>query len=276
MGLYFIIKEGSLLGMKMIGVLVLFTAVSVARAVVMVDVSGTHPGGTGETGYGLENYVGQIKGASGIYLGNGWVLTAAHVGAGTFTLNGASYEVIADSAVSFYNASGMQADLTLFQIAGLTGEGISLYSGSLVDSELYLLGYGGGVFGWGTATIPNNSFYTHDANDPKLPYFSETFVVPSYSYNSINLYSGNALAISGDSGGGVFIYDDYDGEWKLAGVMVLAGTVTLGADMNVYGADILAAMTVPEPSVAMLMAAGLGILLITGKVRRKQGFARLG
>src|SRR5258708_33602527 len=32
--------------------------------------------------------VGQVNGPSGVYLGAGWVLTAAHVGAGNINLNG--------------------------------------------------------------------------------------------------------------------------------------------------------------------------------------------
>jgi hypothetical protein len=38
------------------------------------------------------SYVGQLNGASCVYLGNGWVLTAGHVGEGTVSLNGTAYQ----------------------------------------------------------------------------------------------------------------------------------------------------------------------------------------
>src|ERR1700734_1830127 len=49
------------------------------------DISGWDSGGgaSGVTGW---DYVGTVNDASGVYLGNGWVLTAGHVGAGTFVL----------------------------------------------------------------------------------------------------------------------------------------------------------------------------------------------
>ena len=49
------------------------------------------------TGMGAEpsdpgfGYVGKLNGSTGVYLGYGWVLTANHVGAGTFALDGTNY-----------------------------------------------------------------------------------------------------------------------------------------------------------------------------------------
>jgi len=69
-------------------------------------------GGGGITGW---NYVGQVNGASGVYLGNGWVLTAAHVGMGNFILSGNTYEAVAGSSHSISNSNGT-VDVVLFQI----------------------------------------------------------------------------------------------------------------------------------------------------------------
>src|SRR3954469_18825802 len=43
--------------------------------------------------------VGQLNGSSGVYLGNGVVLTAAHVGAGTIFLQGVPYNAVSGSDV---------------------------------------------------------------------------------------------------------------------------------------------------------------------------------
>jgi hypothetical protein len=58
------------------------------------------------------DYVGQVNGASGVYLGNGWVLTAAHVSGGDFTLDGITYGMVDGS-----DESVGSSDLTLFQIS---------------------------------------------------------------------------------------------------------------------------------------------------------------
>jgi hypothetical protein len=52
------------------------------------------------------NYVGNVSGssggyASGVYLGNGWVITCAHIGAGNFSLNGTTYNYVANSTHTF-------------------------------------------------------------------------------------------------------------------------------------------------------------------------------
>jgi len=62
------------------------------------------------------DYVGTVNGASAVYLGNNWVITAAHVGAGTFSLGGTSYTVVSGSAQGVTKSNGDTVDLTLFQI----------------------------------------------------------------------------------------------------------------------------------------------------------------
>src|SRR5271170_1227159 len=55
---------------------------------------------SGTTGW---NYVGAIGSASGVYLYNGWVITAAHVGAGNFVLGTTTYTPIAGTTRSLTN-----------------------------------------------------------------------------------------------------------------------------------------------------------------------------
>src|SRR5208283_1275049 len=96
------------------------------------------------------NYVGSINGASGVYLGDydgtNWVLTAAHVGLGNFTLGGVTYDAVSGSAFSIYNSDGSLTDLSLFQISGTPGlpdlpiASIAPSSGTTVQ----MIGFGGG------------------------------------------------------------------------------------------------------------------------------------
>ena len=63
------------------------------------------------------NNVGTLNVGSGIYLGHGVVLTAAHVGAGTVVLGGTSYTPVAGSAVQLVDPDDSQpTDLVLFRI----------------------------------------------------------------------------------------------------------------------------------------------------------------
>ncbi|MFM8655832.1 MAG: trypsin-like serine protease [Chthoniobacterales bacterium] len=64
--------------------------------------------------------VGYINGASGIYLGAGWVLTAAHVGAGNISFSGISYSPLAGSSIVLTNSTigrTTNTDLLMFQLA---------------------------------------------------------------------------------------------------------------------------------------------------------------
>lgn len=109
------------------------------------------------TGWGASDvtgwdYVGDVNGDSGVYLGNGWVLTAAHVGLGNFILDNNTYLAVAGSAQSISNASGT-ADLTLFQIEtspDLPSLTLSFnlpvsFSATYAGSSVVMLGYGGSV-----------------------------------------------------------------------------------------------------------------------------------
>lgn len=120
---------------------------SVTRAVIVGPGAGT--GNT--TGSGMSSgwdYVGTVGGASGVYLGNGWVLTAFHVGgisAGStpFTLSGTTY--IADSgATRLTNADSSPADLQMFHLA--TSPALTLLSLSSSTpsngTTIYMVGYG--------------------------------------------------------------------------------------------------------------------------------------
>src|SRR4051812_20151895 len=64
----------------------------------------------------LFDFVGQINGASGVVVAPNWVLTARHVGSGTFTVNGFS-----QTPDQVFNTDGTggapNSDLTLLHFA---------------------------------------------------------------------------------------------------------------------------------------------------------------
>jgi len=208
------------------------------------------------------NYGGIVDGkstgneeyCSGVYLGNGWVLTAGHVGWGNFTLNGILYTPIPDSAQTFTDSNGT-ADLCLFAIASppslpsliiSSGAPVAFASKQILGSTAALLGIGGASVAtdapsWGidtvteideplpvTATI-NGASYTFNSHD----FFTDNGTVTRgshpYNWSIIN----NSMVVNGDSGGGDFIYNSTTQKWELAGINEATGSWT-GANGDPY------------------------------------------
>jgi hypothetical protein len=89
-----------------------------AGAVVNNSASGTGNTNAPADDPGWAN-MGLINGASGIYLGSGWVLTAAHVGLGNISFGGISYNPVTNSLVTLTNNTvgrRTNADLIMFQL----------------------------------------------------------------------------------------------------------------------------------------------------------------
>jgi hypothetical protein len=61
--------------------------------------------------------VGVLNGLSGVYVRNGWVITASHVGEGAISLAGILYQPIDGSGVTMRNADGSLTDLLVFKLA---------------------------------------------------------------------------------------------------------------------------------------------------------------
>ena len=228
-------------------------------------------GSTSDPGTPPWNYVGSIGGLSGVYLGdyNGtnWVLTAAHVGLGNFTLGNTTYSAIAGSAFSILNNDNSPADLSLFQISsapfGLANLGI--VSGNLTNAQVEMIGFGGGK-SWGTNTVTGYANYT----------------LSGYPYGGpgiVTLATTGAQGESGDSGGGMFYLSG--STWYLAGILSGVGPITinsvsydstisveLGAYANQIFSDINSVSAIPEPS-ADAAIIGIGSLLGVVIYRRR-------
>jgi len=226
--------------------------------------------GTGNTNTGWD-YVGQVSDASGVYLGNGWVITAAHVNSPTtFTLNG---NVFTNTGVYYSNftnsATGTtNADITLFKISTIstTGTNIPLtYNLTItpatpgIGKTVVMIGYGGpsgqGSESWGTNTIAFNNVYPVAVNDRE----SIDFVSPNSGANYGTL-------VVGDSGGADFIKQ---GTWQLAGINeAVSSSYSYFIQLSSYATQINALVAVPEPGTCALFGLGLGALALSLSRRR--------
>ncbi len=245
------------------------------------------------TGWGSDSvtgwdYVGQVNDASGTYLGNGWVLTAGHVGEGDFTLNGVTY----DSTGPAYNITvgSSTVDLTLFQIANAPA--LPALTLSMTDptalaygtpgSQVVMIGYGGGAGKtWGLNTITQvNQSITPDGmsyvSNDFLTYTGNFTVYNSDHTDSQTIYNPAQL-VGGDSGGGDFIYNATTGTWELAGINEVMGNddvtnqpLSGSVQVDTYAAEIedIMATATPEPPLGLLL--GMGCCSIWGVMRWRQ------
>ncbi len=96
------------------------------------------------------NYVGSVGGASAVYLGNNFILTAAHVGAGytsDFNLPGYGDYIVDAQPIRITNPDSSVADLKVMHIAtapNLTPLTLAT-STPTVGTPIYMVGYGGGT-----------------------------------------------------------------------------------------------------------------------------------
>ena len=169
------------------------------------------------------NYVGQVNDASGVYLGNGWAITAGHVGNGDLTLLGTDYPLVRGSNHSILNSDGTSADLVVFKLAQapnlpsltiLPTDPIP-FSQSQAGNTIATIGYGGGkgeTWGYNTITAINvlaqvSSFTSNDL-ETALGTVTE----------GASSVTNKAFFIGGDSGGGDFIFNTSTQTWMLAGL----------------------------------------------------------
>ena len=194
--------------------------------------------------------VGYLSTASGVYLGNRWVLTANHVGDGSFRLSdGRAFPAVPGSSVQLPNTGGLAslgaADLRMFRLLDDPG----LPSLTIDDTRpasgagVIMIGAGHdrapGVTGWRVTNGASGLDWTQVALPlaNELGYSllsSQTMRWGTNAMQSGTVFAGSttlafntsftkqgtafeAQAVSGDSGGGVFSFAD--GGWKLVGIM---------------------------------------------------------
>jgi len=216
-------------------------------------------------------HVGARGSLSGIYLGAGWVLTAAHVGAGDLTLGGVRYPAVADSQVRLRAGDGADSppDLLLYRIdphpdlpplrigraTPPAGAEVLLFGCGVGRGErLQFRGLPGWDWSgekacrWGTNEVAHLRVF--DAQKGSRTRAFATEFTPGTS-------DREAQAAHADSGGAVVCRAG--GRWELCGVMLAVGlfegqpgsstfpgNFTYAADLAHYRDQILSIAALPE------------------------------
>ncbi|MCP5043280.1 MAG: hypothetical protein GY944_19820 [bacterium] len=219
-------------------VLALFAWAPPAWAVLIA--SGDGAGNTTDPGFFGWDYVGDVNGLTGTYLGNGWVITANHVGPGDFTLDGVVYPWVSGSDVQLRTNGSTLADLVVF----------SIYPYPLLDpleirttpppvgEFLIMIGCGrdrgsdtswdpNGAFppppdeisGWSWAGTHSKRWGTNEMDSLTAGLIANT--VSFYTVFDEGLPLPEAQAANGDSGGAVFSINAIASE--LAGIIYVIG-----------------------------------------------------
>jgi len=222
--------------------------------------------------------IGHRGAASAIYLGNGWVLTATHVGAGATTFNGVTYNAVPGTSVQLLNPPTgtytVNSDLTMYKIDGLPA-----LPSLNIERSAPAVGWNVVMIGDGRDRLPSQYYWTSNWTPSATPSYYTGYtwtssqsirwgtntitsvglpvgVGPNSDYAFATTFTGttayDAQGATGDSGGGVF-HKDAAGAWSLTGVMFstnqyagqpantsVFGNVTFVADLSVYRTQIVA------------------------------------
>jgi hypothetical protein len=172
--------------------------------------------------------VGNCNTWTAVYLGRGWVLTAAHVGVSNIELDGTTYAADVRSRERVFNPDGTAADLILFRIdpePDLPSLEIAAESPP-IGTPIVMVGSGLGrgektggrgrvgfswqapsLKRWGTSLVHE---YLHDQSIGFTDAFATRFSIAKTAHE--------AHAAQGDSGGAAFAR--LEGRWQLVGILM--------------------------------------------------------
>jgi hypothetical protein len=262
----------------------LLAMTNIASAVIISTGNGTGNTTAPANDPGFAN-VGIRGSGSAVYLGDGWVLTDAHVGAGTTMLNNVWYNAVPNSAVQLANPPGAgfttDSDLLLYQIANppnIPSVNISP-TPAAIGWQVTMIGAGrdrsnSQLAYWNSSWQPSStpSTYTGEIWAATNEIRWGTNIISSAGFlQGINTDSEKSFATTfdqngtafeaqgspGDSGGAVF-HQEASGLWDLAGVMFsistatgqpwgtsVFGNVTYSADLSAYRNEIYQLIGLP-------------------------------
>lgn len=214
---------------------------------------------------GFDNVGATVTNLSAVYVGNGWVLTANHVGERAVTFGTTTYQPVVGSLVRFANGSGALADLVAYKLTERPplpalpiastprqiGDGVTLIGNgrnrgaatTWMGVDGYLWGAGRSIR-WGTNVVSHigefdlntESFWTtFDDLGPLPPFVQEADVV--------NGDSGGAAFLGAELVGILFARGPFSGQPASTS---LYGNVGLIVDLYAYRSDILATIGQPD------------------------------
>lgn len=207
---------------------------------------------------------GQQNGGSGVHLGGGFILTAAHIGTSELASVTFDNSTFYSRDLSYIPVQIGSTDMQIFKLSTVPSVGAAaLYEGS---AELSNEGY---IVGWGRGRVEGSAINTNTVpiagagtplikrwgtNDPTREINGFTYTFGStYTFDALETVMGNiggnpnnngtgafeAAATTRDSGSGYF--QNIGGTWYLTGLTSLiisqnAGNVTYGNDVAWSGA----------------------------------------
>jgi hypothetical protein len=285
---------------------VFLTLVTHASAVIIANGDGAGNTTAPADDPGFAN-VGIRGSGSAVYLGDGWVLTAAHVGAGWTWFNGVDYNAVPNSAVQLPNPPGQaftpDTDLLMYQISGTPNlPSVTIASDPpTVGSQVTMIGNGRDrvaqeaywTSSWISSSTPSTyaGYIWAATNDVRwgTNVISSVGVPEGIGVNSetafATQFTGNTLydaqGSPGDSGGAVF-HQDGSGQWTLTGIMFtvnylvgqpegtsVVGDTTYSADLSIYRSEIYHTMAIPGDANFDGVVNGLDLSIITSEWKEK-------
>jgi hypothetical protein len=245
-----------------------------ARAVLIAGPDGTINTTAPSPDPGFAN-VGRIVNFTGVYLGNGWVITAFHVAENPIVLEGSTYDPVPGSSVRLTTSDGDDSDLRLFKLverpplpdvvlpssALSRNEDLVLIGNGLNRSNAFAPGDpwegwhagGGRTIRWGTNQAERRNLTIQAPAGVYTQGFSTVFD----QLSPPNADDPEAQAVNGDSGGPVFAWNGNTPE--LVGLLFAVnqedgqptnsaafGNEAFAADVYRYRDQILDVITQPE------------------------------
>lgn len=204
--------------------------------------------------------VGMLNDSTAVYLGNGWILTAAHVGVGVFEMHdGSRYSPVPNTIKRFRNADGTFADICMFKVDYKKRDSIAQLPSVALGpirpprgAHVLLIGAGSGNSNLRTNDLRWNEDYRlrwglnrveHEFGSPmRTHHFLTSGFATEFSEGL-----AECQATPGDSGGPAFVYNRSTQRWELGGIILAVdsefghaaiGNQTYIADFSVLPKDL--------------------------------------
>jgi hypothetical protein len=267
---------------------VVFACALVPCARAIVDANSAANTNAPADGAPWQNVGTVIGGASTVYIGNGWALTAVHAGVGNIELNGSIFNYDGTSYTRMTNSDGTGTDMVMFHLTSIPNvPPIAITSNTpSANTQVDMIGYGHyagsaqtnlvvgtgfywsatGAKSWGNNKVDVGGTVTVDAGYGTLTAFKTTF-----DQLAVQQTSDEAQPAAGDSGGGVF--QNVNSTWKLVGMInytsdlpnqtnntAVFGDTAFYANVATYRTQILATASSTAP-VLRLVKAGSNYLV---------------